>query len=275
MGGQSKSSSPGLVLTLEASGEVVVGLSALFTVRVENRGDSRVTISSRLNLEEGDLRLVVTDPGGLTKKISGAGGQPDTAARQVDLSPGEQIVGVLNLLQTSVGLTFHEAGEYTLRAEYDPSPRMETISSEPLKVTARLPKSEAEKGVGDLLKDEAVRRALVMVDPDAAGAVKDLAESFADTPDGKLARLILAEGGSSSDKADSEDLFQSDDTLATAYQIVALSTPYSGAGKRLAESFESHLKSRDEGAARGRSGKKSDAEDALKILKGQPIKTED
>lgn len=265
--------SSGLVLMLEVPETVVVGQSALATVRVENRGGAPITVSSRLNLDEGDLRLVVTDPAGGTKKVSGAGGQPDTALRQVELPPGGQLVGVLNLLETSVGLTFPETGAYTLRAEYDPSPRIETLRSEPVKVTARLPNSETEKGVAELLQDVALRRALVLVEPDAADVLRDLAARYAETLDGKLAGLILAEAGSSSDEPKSKDLFESGEPLATAYNIAALSTPFSSTGKRLAERFKSYLTSLDQGAGRRRPVEKKGTEAALNIATGMPIQT--
>jgi hypothetical protein len=250
----------------------VVGLSALAVVRVENRGGSVVTVSSRLNLEEGDLRLILTTPGGETWKVTGAGGQPDTALRQVELPPGGQLVGALNLLETSIGNTFPAPGTYTLQAEYDPSPRAGTLSSETVKVMARLPRSEAEKGAAELLKDEAVRRALVLVDPGAADMVKDLAARFAETLDGKLAKLILAGDDPSSDDPESEDQFESSAPLTTAYSIAALSTPFSNTGTRLAERFESYLGARDRGALRGGSVKKADTEKVLKIIRGIPVK---
>jgi hypothetical protein len=247
---------------------VVVGLSALGTLHVINQGETPVTVSSRLNLMEGDVRLLVAKPDGTKQTVTGAGGQADTALRTVTLLPGQQIVSSMNLLYTSAGETFPEPGNYVLQAEYFPSPRLQPVTSEPVQVTARLPQTEDERGVAAILKDEGVKRALTLVESDAApAALEQLAARFPEMLEGKLAQLILAGSRSVMDQASDENaLSQASDPLALAQSINALSTPFSNVGKRLAKQFASILENQA-----GAADDSASVEKAVRILKGQPL----
>ena len=207
-----------LEVVLEVKEPVVVGLSALAAIRVIHRGKAPVTISSRLNLMEGDVRL-------FNGSQAIGGWQADTMLRQVTLAPGQQIVGFLNLLYTESGPTFPEPGSYTLRAEFSPSPRMEPVASEPVTVTARLPRGDDELQAAALLKDDAVKKAIVLAQKDEAPGQLEKLAAIPRLLDGHLARLLV-----SGDLPDA-------DPLTLASWIVALTTPYSDTGKLLAERF--------------------------------------
>lgn len=255
---------PELTLELEAPEPIVVGLSAPVIIRLINRGSAPVNVSSRLNLMEGDVRLSVEDPDGTTRAFKGW--QADTAARRVELPPRHQIEGGINLLWTDAGAAFPKPGRYVIRAEYDPSPNSETIVSAPMTVAARSPRSADERDAASILEDEPVRRALVWAQSDSAPEkLRALAQQFPDTLDGKLAGLLLS-GGDASDRAHADAAFRATDPVTLARWITALSTPYSGAGKKLVASFAGRLQSRE--------GKTADAnavDRALRIVKALPV----
>jgi hypothetical protein len=271
---QRKFSPSDVAVTLDISSPAVVGLSVLAMLSVTNRGGSPVTVSSRLNLMEGDVKLLVTRPDGGTGNVTGAGGQPDTSLRQATLAPGQQIVGVINLLYTSVGATLPAPGNYTLRAEYYPSSRMQPVCSEPAGLAARLPQTSSERGAAAILEDEKVKRALVLAESDAAPeSLQELATRFGDTLDGKLAQLILAANPEASAGSSDESIFLQADPLTIAQWITALSTPFSSVGKRLAKRFATIVENRDVALKMPGMPDPATMEKALRIIKGQPIET--
>ena len=225
----------GLTVSLEVAPPVVVGLSVLAIVRATNCGDAPVSVSARLNLMEGDLHLTVTGPDGSARGIRGY--QADTALRQATLGPREQLVGAINLLWTDIGPTFPEPGSYRLRAEYFPSPKIGSVRSEPVSVVARGPKTDAEREAAALLEDATLREALIRGRADdAPDQLRALAACSVPTPDADLAHLLVHAGG-----ADSGDALDSSDPIRRATLIMALSTPYSNAGRRLADQFVAQL----------------------------------
>jgi len=164
VGNEQQSSS--LVLTLEVQEPVVVGLSALGTLRVTNRATTPITISSRLNLMEGDVRLIVEGPDGTRRELHGW--QADTILNEVTLGPNEQLVANLNLLQTEEGPVFPTSGRYQLQAEFSPSLQSPAIKSQPVVVNVRAPQTDAERGAAQLLRDDNVRRSIVLAQSDAS-----------------------------------------------------------------------------------------------------------
>lgn len=255
--------SSSLVLALEVQEPVVVGLSALAMLRVINQGTAPITISSRLNLMEGDVRLLVVGPDGTRREIRGW--QADTILRQVTLAPNEQLVVNLNLLQTEEGPVFPSPGRYQLQAEFSPSLESGAITSPPVEVNVRAPQTEVERGVAQLLSDEKVRRSIVLAQNDASpNELAQLAEKFPDTLDGKLAQLIRA--GSGDTTADFSSL---DSALSNAPLISALRTPFSRVGRGLAEEFSTRVAAFDEATPEG---KQSDIDTAARMVNGKPVK---
>jgi hypothetical protein len=254
-----------LTLELEALEPIVVGLSALVIVRVINKSPAPATVSSRLNLMEGDVRLSIEGPHGATRALKGW--QADSAARRVELPPGHQLEGAINLLWTDAGAAFPEPGHYVLRAEYDPSPNAETIVSPPVTVTARSPRTKEERDVASMLDGEPIRKALVWAQAEPeADKLQTLAQQYPKTLDGKLAGLLLSGGG---DRAHADLAFQSPEPVTLARWITALSTPYSNVGKTLGADFAARIQSRD-GKTRGSKA----VERALQVMKIQPVERE-
>lgn len=256
---------PNLTVSLEVPEKIIVGLSVLATLRVTNSGASPVTVSARLNLMEGDVRLILTGPDGAPRVIQGW--QADTMLRRVTLQPGEQIVGSMNLLQTESGAIFTAPGRYSLQAQFSPSAREELIGSTPVVLTARQPRTDDERGAAEVLEDETLRRALVLAEPDSAPEkLEQLATEFPKLLDGELAQLILA-GSKSSDAP------QPTDPLAQALMIAALSTPFSPIGLSLAESFASQLEAQD-AVGKDAAAKQATIKRALRIVRGQPMESD-
>jgi len=254
--------SSSLVLTLEVQEPVVVGLSVLGTLRVTNRGTTPITISSRLNLMEGDVRLIVTGPDGTRRELRGW--QADTILREVSLAPNEQVVANLNLLQTEEGPVFPSPGRYQLQAEFSPSLQSGAITSPPVEIDVRAPQTDVERGVAQLLRDDNVRRSIVLAQNDASpNELAQLAEKFPDTLDGKLAQLIRAGAGDAT-----ADFSSLDSSLSNAPLISALKTPFSRIGRGLAEEFTSKIAAFDEAKHEGR----SDIDAALHMVNGKPVK---
>ncbi|HEY0459470.1 MAG TPA: hypothetical protein VGC97_10065 [Pyrinomonadaceae bacterium] len=263
-------SQTGIIIVLEIGEPIVVGLSVLATVHIINRGNEPQLVSSRLNLMEGDVQFLVTDPGGSRQKIFGAGGQPDTAMRRVRLEPGQQIAASINLLYTSVGDTLRQPGTYTFQAVYYTSPDP-PISSNEISITARIPLTESEQQVASILRNEAVKRAITLSEANAAPSeIQELAARFGDTVDGKLALLLMSEAQISSDIDSTEKInsFLSADPITAAFFITALSSPFSNVGKRLKEALIEFLTSNQTDNLSAASDV-SLLEKALKIVSGQ------
>ncbi len=266
-------------VTLEIVQPVVVGLSVLAILRVLNQGKTELNISSRLNLMEGDVHLLVTNPNGDKYKAAGAGGEPDTFWRTVTLLPGQQILGCVNLLYTSVEEIFSEPGIYTIEVEYHPSPIMKPWKSEPVIVTACLPQTESEHGVAALLQDKTVKRALILGESDVArDTLQELADRFGETLDGKLARFILA-GSKIFDLSlqGMQSMFLlSDlaDPFMLALRIKTLSTPFNSLGERLLNQLLAFIENPIIQSGINLAVDSASIERALRIIRGEPVEIE-
>lgn len=116
-----------LRVTLELPTRSPLAEPLVGVARVTNDGPGPVTTSSRLNLVEGDLVLVVTGPDGGERR--GLWPYPvDSGLRQVTLAPGEALEGGVLLL---AGMD--APGTHQVVAEFSPTPR-EVVRSEPLAV---------------------------------------------------------------------------------------------------------------------------------------------
>lgn len=252
--------SQALTLTMEVSEPAIVGLSVLATLRLTNDSKSSITIPSRLNLMEGALTLKVTGPDQKPRTINGW--QADTQLREITLGPKEQFVSHLNLLQTEEGPVFPEPGRYSLQAFYSPSPQLPEIVSSETAVNVRTAQSNAELGAAKLLENETLRRSIVLGQSDETpDELHKLADDYADTLDGKLAKLILS---GASDEPDTSELADNVKSTASAVPMLcALRTPYSGVGKRLAADLSAKLEARDS---------TKQTENLKRILEGKPIK---
>lgn len=249
----------GLSVRLEVASPVVAGLAALALLRVSNSGAAPLLVSARLNLMEGDVSLLVTDPAGGVREIRGW--QADTGLHRAELAPGQELLGALNLLDAPDGPIFLGPGGYRLAAHYTASPRAAPIQSAAVPVSVVSPRTDAERELAGLLADPGVRRGLVLGDCDSAPqGLRDIAGRFPRTLEARLAALV-----SSADGAEAEDDAA---PLETAVAIVALTNPYSRTGKRLAAKHAARFEQR---VATGDSG--PELEEAVALLRGEPLAT--
>lgn len=116
--------------------------------------------------------------------------------RFVELEPGEEITGQIQLLYTSAGFTFDQAGTYTLRAELDPGEEPGTLlRSAPAQLVIRPAASEDDLRLEALATQDAVGLAFALGDPSADSAadapLSTLVEEFADTGVARVAEPEL------------------------------------------------------------------------------------
>jgi hypothetical protein len=167
----------GLRLELTVPDEVPLDEVLLALVRLVNDGAAPLTTSSRLNLVEGDLEVVVAAPGGTA--IPARWPWPvDSMPRQVELAPGQAITGSAVILTAGSEPLFEAPGVYTLTATFMPSPGV-SVSTGPVRV--RRPEvagPERRKRRGDLA-DRAVVQSLASASvlSGAAEGVARLAET--------------------------------------------------------------------------------------------------
>jgi hypothetical protein len=248
----------GLSVRLEVAQPVVAGLAALALLRISNSGAAPLLVSARLNLMEGDVSLVSTDPGGGIREIKGW--QADTGLHRLELPPGQELVGALNLLDSPDGPIFPGAGEYRLAAHYTPSPQAAPVAAPPVPVSVVIPRTEAERELAALLADPAVRRGLVLGDRESAPqTLREIAGRFPGTLEARLAGLV-------SGAADGAEADEDSPPVEIALAIVALTNPYSRTGKRLSGDYAARYERR---MAAGDGG--SELEQALKLLRGEPV----
>lgn len=248
----------GLSVRLEVAQPVVAGLAALALLRISNSGAAPLLVSARLNLMEGDVSLVVTDPGGGMREIKGW--QADTGLHRVELAPGRDLVGALNLLDAPDGPIFLCAGEHRLAAHYTPFPGTAPIESPSVPVSVAMPRTAAERELAALLADPAVRRGLVLGDCESAPQIlRTIAGRFPGTLEARLAGLV-------SRCAEGAETDEDEAPVETALAIVALTNPYSRTGERLsgdyAARFERRMAVGDAGPELGQ---------AVKLLRGEPL----
>jgi hypothetical protein len=185
----------GLDLRVEMPRDAHRGEFVVATVTLKNTGDVARTVTSRLNLAEGDLWFSVVEPSGRTREVRDvvlACGE----RRYVELEPGAEISGQVQLLYTAGGFTFDQAGTYTVVAELDPGDEPGTlVQSAPAQLVMRPPATEEERRLERLATQDSVGLAFALGDPsadlDAEAPLTTLVEEFADTDTGVAAALAL------------------------------------------------------------------------------------
>jgi hypothetical protein len=177
-------------------------VAAQFTVT--NRGGSARTLTSAINLSQGDLRLLLKAPGeelsDVRDCILGCGDRP-----LVTLGPGESITGSGQIFYTNVGFTFRQTGRYFVSAELDVGDGSgEVLRSNLATVVVRAPVTPEEEEIARLSMDTKVGRAFAFGDfswdrdeprdrmPEAERRLRELADNFGHTGTGVAAALTLA-----------------------------------------------------------------------------------
>lgn len=175
----------------KARGEFV-----LPAVTVTNEGTDPTTVSTRLNLVEGDLVIDCRRPSGNRTDIRGPI-SVDSLPRTAELSAGQSLSSGLFLFYAAAGFTFDVLGEYELVAKYSPGPPDETVTSDPVTVRIKEPSTDELRTVASQTMVESVGRTIALcgleTEPAAVERVESLAERVPTRPEGAVARLVLAE----------------------------------------------------------------------------------
>ena len=231
----------GLSFAVELVGGAIARRAAFLSVHIANRGGAPIPVSARLNLFEGDVRLLRRDPSGEVRRFDGW--QIDTIPNPVDLPSGQALAGAVNLMESADGPVLDEAGPYELAAEYFPGVALPPVASPWIAVEVAAPKPGAEEtALEALLADRWLRRALVKADArEAPEAMDRLAGEFPDRPEGELARLIVAGGRGEAGRIDWPALAGRHGVASLAVRLLALRTPYSDVGERLAAAYAAAL----------------------------------
>lgn len=183
-----------LELTVAMPAQAFVGEYVTAEVVLTNVSDQPRTVTTLINLSEGDLVFVHTSPDRslehLVDVAIGCGPRPTTV-----LQPGESIRNHVQVFFTNQGVTFTEPGRHTVAAQLEVDP-VTTVRSAPVTVDVRGPASDAEVDISAKTLTPGVGRAIAMgdfaTDAAARAVLTDLAEQHSDTDTGAAGALVLA-----------------------------------------------------------------------------------
>jgi hypothetical protein len=152
----------GLRLDLRMPTETFVGEYVTAEVVLTNVSDESREVTTRLNLAEGDLRLLHAAPGAVINQIRdvvvACGPRPTTM-----LAPGESLTGRMQVYFTNEGITFDQPGPHTLRAELDVD-GLNSVRSQRVTVHVRTAATQVERDIAVTTLDPAVGMALALGD---------------------------------------------------------------------------------------------------------------
>lgn len=184
----------GLELTVAMPAQAFVGEYVTAEVVLTNVSDQARTVTTLINLSEGDLVFLHTPPDHslqhLVDVAIGCGPRPMTV-----LQPGESIRNHVQVFFTNQGVTFTEPGRHTVAAQLEVDP-VTTVRSAPVTVDVRGPASDAEVDISAKTLTPGVGRAIALgdfaTDASARAVLTDLAEQHSDTDTGAAGALVLA-----------------------------------------------------------------------------------
>ena len=184
----------GLVLSVVMPAQAFVGEYVTAEVVLTNVSDQPRTVTTLINLSEGDLIFLHTPPDHslqhLVDVAIGCGPRPTTV-----LQPGESIRNHVQVFFTNQGLTFTEPGRHTVAAQLEVDP-VTTVRSAPVTVDVRGPGTDAEVDISAKTLTPGVGRAIALgdfaADASARAVLTDLAEQHSDTDTGAAGALVLA-----------------------------------------------------------------------------------
>lgn len=169
-------------------------VAAQFTVT--NRGTEPRTITSAINLSQGDLRLLLKPPTeelhDVRDVIVACGDRP-----RITLAPGQSINGSAQIFYTNVGFTFRQTGRYFVSADLDLGDGTGAVArSNVSTVVVRPPVTEDEENIARLTMCLPVGRAFAFgdfgTDDEARKNLEELANKYGTTETGAAASLTLA-----------------------------------------------------------------------------------
>ena len=184
----------GLELSVAMPAQAFVGEYVTAEVVLTNVSTEPRTVTTLINLSEGDLVFLHTPPDHslqhLVDVAIGCGPRPTTV-----LQPGESIRNHVQVFFTNQGVTFTEPGRHTVAAQLEVD-AMTTVRSTPVTVDVRGPGSDAEVDISAKTLTPGVGRAIALgdfaTDAAARAVLTDLAEQHSDTDTGAAGALVLA-----------------------------------------------------------------------------------
>ena len=184
----------GLDLVLNLPGQIFVGEYVTASVRLTNTGDASRDVTTRLNLAEGDLRLLRVDPNGAVDQVRdivvACGPRP-----MMTLAPGGSVEAQLQVYFTSAGFTFATPGRHQVLAELEVDP-FTSVRSAAITVDVRPAATETELDIAAATLDTGVGRAIALGDFGSDGNARQLltsvAESHSDSDTGAACALVMA-----------------------------------------------------------------------------------
>lgn len=184
----------GLRLELRLPADAFVGEYVIAEVVLTNVADRPRQVTTRLNLAEGDLRLLHAAPGGGVEQVRdvvvACGPRPN-----VELPPGGTMTGRMQVFFTSEGVTFDRPGPHTLRAELDVD-SFTVVRSPRVVVQVRTAASEEERDIALTTLDHGIGMALALGDFGRDEAARErltrLADQHVEHDTGAAGALVLA-----------------------------------------------------------------------------------
>lgn len=167
---------------------------AQFTVT--NRGTSARSVTSGINLSQGDLRILLKPPAeelSDVRDVIVACGDRSL----LTLQPGESVTSSAQVFYTNVGFTFRQTGRYYVSAELDLGDGTGAVArSTVTPVLVRAPQTKQEEEIARLALKANVGRAFAFgdcgTDEDARAALERLATAHGASETGAAAALTLA-----------------------------------------------------------------------------------
>jgi hypothetical protein len=186
----------GLRLDLTLPAEAYRGEFVWATVTATNTSDAAISITTALNLAEGDLRIRIDLPNGdeieARDVVIVCGPR-----RYVELQPGESVSGQVQLFYTPEGLTFDQPGKYAMKADLSIGDALGSIVySNTAEIVIRPATDEDERAMEQLTMDRNVGLSLALGDVGTDTGVLDrltaVYDRFGTTDTGAAAALVVA-----------------------------------------------------------------------------------
>lgn len=168
----------GLRLDLRLPTEIYVGEYVTAEVVLTNAGDVPREVTTRLNLAEGDLRLLHAAPGALITQVRDVVVACGPRAITV-LPPGESLTGRMQIFFTNEGITFDQPGAHTLRADLDID-GITSVLSQRVTVHVRTAATAGERDIAAITLDRGVGMAVALGDFGQHEQTRELLTQLAD-----------------------------------------------------------------------------------------------
>lgn len=173
------------------------GEFVLPTVCIRNTGTAPISVSTRLNLVEGDLCIWYVGPHGERTQLCGRV-QVDSPKRPTELAPDQRLEAGLLLTHSAKGITFETPGQYRLQLEYHPDGDSWLVVSPPLSLQV-VPSPDTLQDLAALTLSDEVSRTLSFRGCTTASSqsvvcdqLRTLATTYPDRCEGIISQFILS-----------------------------------------------------------------------------------